>query len=107
MRLLSKDSQSALNYIMYNSFQMYQPLILSFHHAVCEIAGKDCEIVEDQFGNCWTSVDGTPVGGAGLFNFYYDACIGTWLSQVIIVQGVSKDDTFIKYIFKNTRSSLY
>ena len=43
---------------------------------VCEIADKNCQIVFDQQSNCWDSVDGTGIGGVGLFNFYYDACVG-------------------------------
>lgn len=50
-------------------------------NAVCEIADKNCQIVYDLQQNCWDSVDGTAVGGFGVFNFYYDACVG-WYPTV-------------------------
>lgn len=45
-------------------------------NAVCEIAGKNCQMVQDPYSNCWASIEGGSVGGVGLFNFYYDACTG-------------------------------
>ena len=56
---------------------MFDSVSLAFRWPiVCEIADKNCQIVYDLQQNCWDSIDGTAVGGFGVFNFYYDACVG-------------------------------
>ena len=49
---------------------------------VCQIAGKNCEMVYDTPQRCWDSQTGSrPLGGEGLFEKYYDACVGEWLAR--------------------------
>ncbi|XP_072029202.1 uncharacterized protein [Amphiura filiformis] len=50
-------------------------------NAVCRIANKNCKIVADLWGNCWSSEEGeASQGGYGLMAGWYDACSG-WRSN--------------------------
>lgn len=48
---------------------------------VCQIAGKNCQMVYDSPTRCWESQKGArPQGGDGLMGAYYDGCVG-WVQS--------------------------
>ncbi|XP_072043916.1 uncharacterized protein [Amphiura filiformis] len=54
---------------------------VDFVTAICQIAGKSCQLVYDSPQRCWESQPGArPQGGKGLMGQYYDGCVG-WLQS--------------------------